>query len=85
MNNAVTAAAAAAELPIRDPRYDATFDGATNSWRAGAISAGVGGVAVLAGAWLLLKSGSSGRFAEGLQLLPTVGRGERGMALLLPF
>ncbi|MEY3012800.1 MAG: hypothetical protein RIT45_1535 [Pseudomonadota bacterium] len=85
MNTAASVATDAGELPLRDPRYDATFDGAEASWRAGIISAGVGGVAALAGAYLLLTRSSGGTVAGDFDLLPTVGPQQRGAAFLLHF
>lgn len=83
MQSATTAASAAADMPLRDPRYDAAFDAAEANWRAGAISAGVGGVALLAGAWMAI-TGNGGRTAA-LELVPEIGRQRQGLLARLHF
>lgn len=80
-----TQAAAVAEgFAFGDPRYDARIEGAQSTWRAGVVAAGVGGVAAIAGLYMLLSKPGGAVYADGgLRLLPQLAPGQRGAALVL--
>jgi hypothetical protein len=84
MLQSVAAAERAATVPLRDPRYDAGYDGAAASWRAGAIAAGVGAAAAAGGLWLLLRSPSASA-GYAWQLAPQLVGARPGATLLLAF
>lgn len=82
MLSSVRVGEAANDLALYDKRYDAAFDSAVGTWRVGAVSAGVGALAVLGGVWTLLGSDNP---AQQAQLLPSFGGGFAGATFRAAF